>query len=96
MGVVSAECKKAGGKTVGIIPKAIAAGGGEGSHHVRVEEDSENIFVGSMHERKTQMAKLSQGFIGLPGGYGTFEELLEATTWTQLGIHQKRMSLILG
>ena len=44
-----------------------------------------------MHERKIEMARRSCGFIGLPGGYGTFEEVLEVTTWTQLGIHSKRM-----
>ena len=44
-----------------------------------------------MHERKVEMARRSCGFIGLPGGYGTFEEIFEVTTWTQLGIHSKRM-----
>lgn len=47
-----------------------------------------------MHERKVEMARRSCGFIGLPGGYGTFEEVFEVTTWTQLGIHSKRMHLI--
>jgi uncharacterized protein (TIGR00730 family) len=45
-----------------------------------------------MHERKVEMAKRSDGFIGLPGGFGTFEEVMEVATWTQLGIHCKRMS----
>lgn len=44
-----------------------------------------------MHERKVEMAQRSCGFIGLPGGYGTFEEVFEVTTWTQLGIHSKRV-----
>jgi len=44
-----------------------------------------------MHERKIEMARRSCGFIGLPGGYGTFEEVFEVITWTQLGIHAKRM-----
>ena len=44
-----------------------------------------------MHERKIEMARRSCGFIGLPGGYGTFEEVFEVITWTQLGIHSKRM-----
>ena len=44
-----------------------------------------------MHERKVEMARRSCGFIGLPGGYGTFEEVFEVTTWTQIGIHSKRM-----
>jgi hypothetical protein len=44
-----------------------------------------------MHERKVEMARRSCGFIGLPGGFGTFEEVFEVTTWTQIGIHSKRM-----
>lgn len=43
-----------------------------------------------MHERKIEMAKRSGGFVGLPGGYGTYEEVFEVITWTQLGIHEKR------
>jgi len=50
--------------------------------------------VDSMHERKVEMAKRSCGFIGLPGGFGTFEEILEVTTWTQLGIHRKPVVLL--
>jgi predicted Rossmann-fold nucleotide-binding protein len=48
-----------------------------------------------MHERKVEMARRSCGFIGLPGGFGTFEEVFEVTTWTQIGIHSKRMHLVL-
>lgn len=47
-----------------------------------------------MHERKVEMAKLACGFIGLPGGLGTFEEILEVTTWSQLGIHSKPVVLL--
>ncbi|KAF7985006.1 hypothetical protein HWV62_9994 [Athelia sp. TMB] len=47
------------------------------------------VIVGSMHERKVEMASRARGFVGLPGGYGTFEEVLEAITWTQLNIHTK-------
>lgn len=46
--------------------------------------------MNSMHERKIEMARRSCGFIGLPGGFGTFEEVFEVTTWTQIGIHSKR------
>lgn len=49
------------------------------------------VVVDSMHERKVEMARRSCGFIGLPGGYGTFEEVFEVTTWTQIGIHSKRI-----
>ncbi|KAG7086541.1 hypothetical protein E1B28_002492 [Marasmius oreades] len=57
-------------------------------------EQLQTIVVPSMHERKVEMARRSCGFIGLPGGYGTFEEVLEAVTWTQLGIHDKPVVLI--
>jgi uncharacterized protein (TIGR00730 family) len=50
--------------------------------------------VGSMHERKALMADLSDAFVALPGGFGTFEELCEAITWTQLGLHRKRCALL--
>src|SRR3546814_7407124 len=50
--------------------------------------------VGSMHERKAMMAKLSDGFIALPGGLGTFEELFEIWTWAQLGYHRKPVALL--
>lgn len=48
------------------------------------------VVVNSMHERKAEMARRSCGFIGLPGGYGTFEEVLEVVCWSQVGIHHKR------
>ncbi|WP_134498249.1 TIGR00730 family Rossman fold protein, partial [Microvirga pakistanensis] len=50
--------------------------------------------VGSMHERKALMAELSDGFIALPGGLGTFEELFEVWTWAQLGYHKKPCALL--
>ena len=52
--------------------------------------DRRQVIVGSMHERKVEMAKRSCAFVGLPGGFGTFEEVLEAITWTHIGIHDKR------
>ena len=48
------------------------------------------VVVNSMHERKVEMATRAGGFLGLPGGYGTYEEVFEVVTWTQLGIHDKR------
>ncbi|KAE9398314.1 hypothetical protein BT96DRAFT_994939 [Gymnopus androsaceus JB14] len=54
----------------------------------------QTIVVNSMHERKVEMAKRSCGFIGLPGGFGTFDEVFEVTTWTQLGIHDKPVVLV--
>jgi len=50
--------------------------------------------VGSMHERKAMMADLSDGFVAMPGGYGTFEEFCEVITWSQLGIHPKPCGLL--
>ena len=52
--------------------------------------DHRQVIVGSMHERKVEMAERSGGFLGLPGGFGTYEEVFEVVTWTQLGIHDKR------
>lgn len=78
----------AGGHAIGVIPEALLAReiGHPGLPDLRV--------VGSMHERKALMADLSDAFVALPGGFGTFEELCEAITWTQLGIHRKRCGLL--
>ncbi|KIP10295.1 hypothetical protein PHLGIDRAFT_65858 [Phlebiopsis gigantea 11061_1 CR5-6] len=101
MGVVSGAVLEADGQVTGVLPAAMIASGGE-KEAVRSAAQAkaaaaalcdglnrENIVVDSMHERKFEMAKRSCGFICLPGGYGTFEELLEVTTWSQLGIHSK-------
>ena len=78
----------AGGHAIGVIPDALFARevGHPGLPDLRI--------VGSMHERKALMAELSDAFVALPGGFGTFEELCEAITWTQLGLHQKRCGLL--
>jgi predicted Rossmann-fold nucleotide-binding protein len=55
---------------------------------------SELFVVESMHERKSKMAELSEGFVALPGGMGTFEELLETLTWAQLGVHERPCGLL--
>jgi len=55
---------------------------------------SELITTDNMHERKLKMHELSDGFITLPGGFGTFEELFEIITWAQLGLHQKPIGLL--
>ncbi len=83
MGTVADTVLRAGGRVTGVIPDALVARelAHLGLHSLRV--------VGSMHERKALMAELSDGFVALPGGYGTFEELCEAITWTQLGLHAK-------
>lgn len=103
MGIVSGSSLEHGGKVVGIVPYAMVAAGGEGEKTksgVMVQlnevgrEKVETIVVDSMHERKVEMAKRSEAFIGLPGGFGTFEEVMEVTTWTQLGIHRKPVVLV--
>ena len=79
MGAVADAVLQAGGDVIGVIPQALVAK--EVAHHglddLRV--------VGSMHERKALMAELADGFVALPGGIGTFEELFEVWTWAQLG-----------
>ncbi|KIY63665.1 hypothetical protein CYLTODRAFT_457921 [Cylindrobasidium torrendii FP15055 ss-10] len=99
MGAVSKAVLLNGGSVTGVLPYAIAAGGGEGGRKKLAEHEgltpeqrsmNERVMVHSMHERKVEMARRSVGFAGLPGGLGTFEEILEVATWTQLGIHRKR------
>src|SRR4029077_17507147 len=73
---------------IGVIPEALVAR--EVAHHGLTELR----VVGSMHERKALMAELADAFVALPGGFGTFEELCEAITWTQLGLHRKACSVL--
>ncbi|KAH6918706.1 hypothetical protein BKA70DRAFT_1416685 [Coprinopsis sp. MPI-PUGE-AT-0042] len=103
MGVVSGAALEHGGRVIGVVPYAMVAAGGEGEKAdsgimVKLNEAGrdkvETIVVDSMHERKVKMAKRSEAFIGLPGGFGTFEEVMEVTTWTQLGIHKKPVVLL--
>jgi len=88
MGTLADACLAAGGRVIGVIPEALAtkelAHQGCTSLHV----------VGSMHERKALMAELSDAFVALPGGIGTFEELFEVWTWGQLGFHRKPCGLL--
>jgi uncharacterized protein (TIGR00730 family) len=83
MGAVADGAIAAGGHVIGIIPQHLDER--EVAHH----GISDLRIVGSMHERKALMAELSDGFIALPGGFGTFEEFCEAVTWVQLGLHHK-------
>lgn len=88
MGILADAALDAGGSVVGVIPDSLAqkevAHSGLTSLHV----------VGSMHERKALMADLSDGFIALPGGFGTMDELCEILTWAQLHIHAKPVALL--
>jgi uncharacterized protein (TIGR00730 family) len=88
MGALADAALKEGGKVVGVIPKALVR---REDAHTGI---SELHVVGSMHERKKLMADLSDGFVALPGGYGTLEEFLEVLSWAQLGIHQKPCGLL--
>lgn len=88
MGVVADATQAAGGRVVGVIPEAL-----KNSEHARHRCDELHI-VKTMHERKAMMAERSGGFIALPGGIGTFEELFEVWTWHQLGYHHKPLGLL--
>lgn len=88
MGQLADAALEAGGKVIGVMPQELV--NREVSHlHL-----SELIIVGSMHERKAKMAELSDGFIALPGGLGTLEELFEVLTWAQLRFHAKPCGLL--
>jgi uncharacterized protein (TIGR00730 family) len=90
MGAVSAAALAAGGRVVGVIPAALQ------KKELAYEgaDLTELVVVRSMHERKARMAELAEGFVALPGGYGTFEEICEMITWAQLGIHRKPCGLV--
>ena len=88
MGLVADACLAAGGSVTGIIPEALMVKEVGHLSLTRIE------VVDSMHTRKRRMAELSDGFIALPGGFGTFEELFEVLTWAQLGFHAKPIGLI--
>jgi uncharacterized protein (TIGR00730 family) len=88
MGVVADAVLEAGGEVVGVIPKSLAKK--EVAHYGL----SELHVVASMHERKAMMADLADGFIALPGGWGTLEEIFEMLTWAQLGFHEKPCGLL--
>ena len=88
MGVVANAALANGGKAIGVIPKALAV------KEVAHTGLNELHVVESMHERKAMMAELSDGFIALPGGWGTLEEIFEILTWAQLGFHRKPCGLL--
>jgi uncharacterized protein (TIGR00730 family) len=88
MGYVADAVLAGGGHAIGVIPDALVAReiAHRGLPDLRV--------VQSMHQRKALMAELSDAFLALPGGFGTFEELCEAITWTHLGLHRKRCGVL--
>ncbi len=88
MGLIADTVLEFGGRAVGVIPRALAR------KEVAHKSLTELHITQSMHERKTLMAELSDGFIAMPGGIGTLEEIFEIWTWAQLGIHAKPCGLL--
>ena len=88
MGTIANAVLDAGGEAIGVIPKSLAV------KEVAHANLTELHVVASMHERKAMMAELSDGFIALPGGWGTLEEIFEMLTWAQLGFHEKPCGLL--
>lgn len=88
MGAVADAVLAAGSEVIGILPEVLA--GKEIAHAGLTALE----MVPTMHERKARMAELADAFLVLPGGYGTFDELMEAVTWAQLGMHAKPCILI--
>lgn len=88
MGVAADACMAAGGEVIGIIPEGLFAK--EVGHQgiTRLEH------VDGMHARKMRMAELSDGFLVLPGGVGTLEEMFEAVTWRHIGVHRKPLGVL--
>jgi hypothetical protein len=88
MGILADAALAAGGEVIGVIPRRMIA------RELAHEGVTSLIAVDSMHERKQKMAALSDAFLALPGGIGTMEELFEAFTWLQLGLHHKPVGLL--
>ena len=88
MGVIADEVLRLGGEATGVIPRALL------EREVGHAGLTRLFVVKDMHERKAMMADLAEGFIAMPGGMGTLEELFEMITWAQLGIHAKPIGLL--
>jgi len=88
MGVVADAALRQGGHVIGVIPQAMVI------KEVVHEKLPDLRVVKNMHERKALIAELADGFIALPGGYGTYEEFCEVLAWSQLGYHQKPFGLL--
>lgn len=88
MGAVADACLEAGGEVIGVIPEALVSG------EVAHRGCTELHVVANMHERKAMFTELSDGFVTIPGGVGTMDELWEAMSWAQLGYHDKPVGLL--
>ena len=88
MGIIADEVLRLGGEVTGVIPTQLV------EREVGHTGLTRQFIVKDMHERKAMMSQLSDGFIAMPGGMGTLEELFEMLTWSQLGIHSKPVGLL--
>jgi uncharacterized protein (TIGR00730 family) len=88
MGIVADAVVAEGGETVGVIPRSLV------DRELAHAHLTELVVVDTMHERKQRMHDLSDAFIAMPGGFGTLDELFEALTWAQLGMHAKPIGLL--
>ncbi|UOQ95485.1 TIGR00730 family Rossman fold protein [Halobacillus shinanisalinarum] len=88
MGVLADSILESGGHVTGIMPTKLF------EKEIVHQKLTSFIEVETMHERKAKMSELADGFIALPGGFGTFEELFETVTWAQIGLHTKPMALL--
>lgn len=88
MGVIADEVLKRNGKAIGVIPQFLM------DKEVGHKGLSEMVVTENMHQRKQKMADISDGFIILPGGFGTLEEFFEVLTWLQLGLHAKPIGVL--
>jgi hypothetical protein len=88
MGQLAKACLEEGGKVIGVITKSLV------DMKVAHTQLTQLYVVETMHERKSKMEESADGFIAMPGGFGTIEEFFEILTWTQLGMHQKPCGLL--
>lgn len=88
MGILADAVLAGGGEVIGVIPRSVF------KSEVAHQKLTKLHVVASMHERKALMAQLADGFVALPGGTGTFDELFEILTWRQIGIHDKRIGIL--
>jgi uncharacterized protein (TIGR00730 family) len=88
MGEIADAALDAGGNAIGIMPAHLVA------KEIQHKKLTDLRIVTSMHERKAMMADLADGFIALPGGFGTYDEFCEVVTWAQLGLHRKPCAIL--
>lgn len=92
MGAIAASAMLAGGEVIGVIPEALTGASGKGGEVANYDCDLH--VVADMHERKAAFTRMADGFLVLPGGVGTMDELWEAVSWAQLGYHSKPVGVL--